>query len=77
MINVQKFYSNRRPSKKNARELCGRTENNRVVNFPAERNLSGQFADVLIIEALPNSLRGKLVSNTHPGLSNVEQRIAV
>jgi tRNA-2-methylthio-N6-dimethylallyladenosine synthase len=50
-----------RPSKKDARQLSGRTENNRVVNFPASSSLIGQFTDVRITEALPNSLRGELV----------------
>ena len=49
-------------SKKDPGELQGRTENNRVVNFRAsDQNLIGQFADVTITEALPNSLRGLLV----------------
>jgi len=48
------------PSKKNARQLSGRTENNRVVNFDGHPRLIGQFADVLITEALTNSLRGRL-----------------
>ena len=51
-----------RPSKKDALELSGRTENNRVVNFPASGDLIGQFAHVRITEALPNSLRGELVN---------------
>ena len=50
-----------RPSKKDARQLSGRTENNRVVNFPGNLDLIGQFTDVRITEALPNSLRGELV----------------
>ena len=48
------------PSKKSAAELRGRTENNRVVNFPGAAELAGDFADVDIIEALPNSLRGAI-----------------
>ena len=48
------------PSKKNPEELRGRTENNRVVNFPGPPELAGTFADVTIAEALPNSLRGVL-----------------
>jgi len=49
-------------AKRNARQLQGRTENNRVVHFfCADQGLIGQFADVLINEALPNSLRGVLV----------------
>jgi tRNA-2-methylthio-N6-dimethylallyladenosine synthase len=50
-----------RPSKKDPRQLCGRTENNRVVNFSANHDLIGQFAHVRITEALPNSLRGAFV----------------
>ena len=46
------------PSKKDPDELRGRTENNRVVNFAGPRELAGTFADVTIVEALPNSLRG-------------------
>ena len=39
----------------------GRTENNRVVNVRgADLGLIGEFADVLVEEALPNSLRGRL-----------------
>jgi len=50
------------PSRKNPQqELAGRTENNRVVNFKAEPSLIGQFVDVKITEALPNSLRGDVV----------------
>ncbi|MCC5901151.1 MAG: tRNA (N6-isopentenyl adenosine(37)-C2)-methylthiotransferase MiaB [Halomonas sp.] len=45
-------------------QLSGRTENNRVVNFRAANptELIGYFVDVEITEALPNSLRGELVS---------------
>ncbi len=49
------------PAKKNADELFGRTDNNRVVNFPGQPRLIGQFADVKIISAMPHSLRGELV----------------
>ncbi|RMG32417.1 MAG: tRNA (N6-isopentenyl adenosine(37)-C2)-methylthiotransferase MiaB [Gammaproteobacteria bacterium] len=48
-----------RPSRKDPNEIAGRTENNRVVNFPGPRELIGQFVDVRITEALPNSLRGE------------------
>ncbi|HEC05809.1 MAG TPA: tRNA (N6-isopentenyl adenosine(37)-C2)-methylthiotransferase MiaB [Thiolapillus brandeum] len=50
-----------RHARKDARELAGRTENNRVVNFAAPESLIGQFVDVRITEALPNSLRGELL----------------
>jgi tRNA-2-methylthio-N6-dimethylallyladenosine synthase len=48
-------------SKKAATELCGRTENMRVVNFPGDLSLCGHFVEVEIVEALPNSLRGRLL----------------
>ena len=49
------------PSKKDPGQLQGRTENNRVVNFHCDdHSLVGQFAEVQVGEALPNSLRGKL-----------------
>ncbi len=51
-----------RPSKKNLHEMAGRTENNRVVNFPGALDLIGQFVDVKITEAFPNSLRGEVVA---------------
>ena len=50
-----------RPARKDPRQLAGRTENNRVVNFDGPSTLIGRFADVLITEALPNSLRGRVV----------------
>jgi tRNA-2-methylthio-N6-dimethylallyladenosine synthase len=48
-----------RPSRKDHRQLAGRTENMRWVNFDGPQTLINQFAEVLITEALPNSLRGK------------------
>lgn len=51
-------------SKKDPGQLSGRTENNRVVNFRCDDpNLIGKFADILIEEALPNSLRGVLLGS--------------
>jgi tRNA-2-methylthio-N6-dimethylallyladenosine synthase len=47
-----------RPSRKDGAELAGRTENNRVVNFVGDPSLIGQFVDLTITAALPNSLRG-------------------
>ena len=48
-------------SRKRADQLSGRTGNNRVVNFDAAPGMIGQFVDVRITEALPNSLRGEIV----------------
>jgi tRNA-2-methylthio-N6-dimethylallyladenosine synthase len=47
-------------AKKNASELAGRTDNNRMVNFAAPERLIGQFVDVYIETALPHSLRGRV-----------------
>ena len=49
-------------SKKSVRQVSGRTENNRWVNFDADASNIGQFIDVVITEALPNSLRGRLAN---------------
>src|SRR6187401_3059265 len=51
-----------RPSKKDASELAGRTENGRWVNFPGPASLIGRFVDVVIVEARPQSLRGRLAA---------------
>ncbi len=48
------------PSRKNPAELTGRTENMRFVNFAAPPRLIGQFVDVVITEAMANSLRGRV-----------------
>jgi tRNA-2-methylthio-N6-dimethylallyladenosine synthase len=48
------------PSRKDPAQLAGRTENNRVVNFDGDASLIGQLVDLTIVEALPNSLRGRL-----------------
>ncbi len=51
-----------RPARRDARELAGRTANNRWVNFPGPASLLQRFVDVLVTEARPHSLRGRLVS---------------
>jgi tRNA-2-methylthio-N6-dimethylallyladenosine synthase len=50
-----------RPAKRDRSELAGRTDNNRWVNFQGPAHLINQFADVVITEARPNSLRGRLL----------------
>ncbi len=50
-------------SKKSSIQVAGRTENNRWVNFDADAAVIGRFVDVVITEALPNSLRGRLISS--------------
>jgi len=51
-----------RPSRRDARQLAGRTESNRWVNFDGPPSLIDRFAEVVITEALPNSLRGRLAT---------------
>ena len=57
-----------RPAKRNPQQLAGRTDNNRWVNFDGPGGdpmcLINQFVDVEITEAMPNSLRGRLVEET-------------
>jgi tRNA-2-methylthio-N6-dimethylallyladenosine synthase len=48
------------PSKKDPGEWMGRTECNRIVNFEGAARLKGQMIDVIVTEALPHSLRGRV-----------------
>lgn len=48
------------PSRKDASELMGRTECNRIVNFKGQPRLIGQLIDVHITEAYPHSLRAEV-----------------
>jgi tRNA-2-methylthio-N6-dimethylallyladenosine synthase len=50
-------------ARKDASELMGRTDNNRVVNFPGDKRLIGHFIDVDITQAMPHSLRGAVVTS--------------
>ena len=49
-------------SKKTNNQLSGRTENNRWVNFDGHENLIGQMIELRITEALPNSLRARIIN---------------
>jgi tRNA-2-methylthio-N6-dimethylallyladenosine synthase len=49
-------------SKRDAAELMGRTDNNRIVNFKGQPRLIGQFVNVTITQAFPHSLRGEVVT---------------
>jgi tRNA-2-methylthio-N6-dimethylallyladenosine synthase len=62
---VQRVLVERR-SRRDGRQLAGRTECNRWVNFDGSADLIGQFADVTITEAMPNSLRGRRVEAGSP-----------
>jgi tRNA-2-methylthio-N6-dimethylallyladenosine synthase len=59
-------------SKKNPNELCGRTDNNRMVSFAGDLNITGHFIDVKITAALSKSLRGEIVRDTVRPSSSVE-----
>jgi tRNA-2-methylthio-N6-dimethylallyladenosine synthase len=59
-----------KPSRKDAGQLSGRTENNRVVNFTAPADSIGRFVNIRITEALPNSLRGEFT-----GLADDEDNV--
>lgn len=52
-----------RHSRKDDQQMAGKTENNRWVNFAGSPELINQFVDVEITEAMPNSLRGRLLVN--------------
>ncbi|TPW17446.1 MAG: bifunctional enzyme involved in thiolation and methylation of tRNA [Halothiobacillaceae bacterium] len=60
MIGTEQRVLVERLSRKDSRQLAGRTENNRMVNFDGDPVLIGQFATVIITEVMPNSLRGVL-----------------
>jgi len=49
-------------SKKDPSKLSGRTNNNKVVNFEGQERLIGHTIKIQVTEALPNSLRGIVVT---------------
>ncbi|MEK7769008.1 MAG: TRAM domain-containing protein, partial [Pseudomonadota bacterium] len=51
------------PSKRNPSEFCGRTDNNRMVNFAGYPDCAGHFINVRITATLAHSLRGEIVQN--------------
>ncbi|HYM28752.1 MAG TPA: tRNA (N6-isopentenyl adenosine(37)-C2)-methylthiotransferase MiaB [Steroidobacteraceae bacterium] len=60
MVGTRQRVLIERTAKKDARELAGRTANNRWVNFAGPATLIGRFVDVTITAALAHSLRGRL-----------------
>ena len=63
-----------RPSRKDEAQMSGKTENNRVVNFDGNPRLIGEFVNVRITEAMPNSLRGQIVfidESTEAGIADI------
>ncbi|MBL96436.1 MAG: tRNA (N6-isopentenyl adenosine(37)-C2)-methylthiotransferase MiaB [Legionellales bacterium] len=51
-------------SKKRRHEISGRTQNNRIVNFPGTQAHVGTIVNVQITEKLENSLRGRIASQS-------------
>jgi tRNA-2-methylthio-N6-dimethylallyladenosine synthase len=70
MVGTRQRVLIERPAKRDPAQLAGRTDNNRWVNFdgPARdpKALINAFADLIITEAMPNSLRGRLVVESLP-----------
>ena len=62
MIGSEQNVLVEKQSKKDHHQITGRTENNRWVNFDGPRDLIGSFVNLHITEALPNSLRARLVN---------------
>jgi tRNA-2-methylthio-N6-dimethylallyladenosine synthase len=67
LVGTQQRVLIERAARRDARQLAGRTEDNRWVNFDGPSDLIGRFANVIITEALPNSLRGRLVERCEAG----------
>lgn len=61
MIGTEQLVLVERLSRRDDAEIMGRTENNRIVNFPGNARLIGQMVKVRITEALTNTLRGEIV----------------
>ncbi len=64
MVGTRQRVLVERPSRKNARELAGKTENGRWVNFPGPESLLNRFVDVNITTAMAHTLRGRLAQDS-------------
>jgi tRNA-2-methylthio-N6-dimethylallyladenosine synthase len=68
MVGTRQRVLVERPATRNPTQVAGRTDNNRWVNFDGPPDdpfgLINKFADVIITEAMPNSLRGRLLPQT-------------
>ena len=62
MIGTEQNVLVEKQSKKDTEQLSGRTENNRWVNFDGPKELIGSFVNLTVTEALPNSLRARLIN---------------
>jgi tRNA-2-methylthio-N6-dimethylallyladenosine synthase len=73
MVGTRQRVLVERAARKDARELAGRTANNRWVNFPGPAQLIGRFVEVTVTAALAHSLRGRL---TESGAGTQAPRLA-
>jgi tRNA-2-methylthio-N6-dimethylallyladenosine synthase len=64
-----------RNARKDARELAGKTENNRWVNFAGPESLIGHFADVVVTEVRPHSLRGRLHASNGASIDRARRAV--
>ena len=62
MVGSDQIVLVEKKSKKTNNQLSGRTENNRWVNFDGHEDLIGQMLELRITEALPNSLRARIIN---------------
>ena len=62
MIGTEQTVLVERLSRRDEAEIMGRTENNRIVNFPGNARLIGELVKVRITEALTNTLRGEIIT---------------
>jgi len=62
MVGSDQMVLVEKKSKKTNNQLSGRTENNRWVNFDGHEDLIGQMIELRITEALPNSLRARIIN---------------
>jgi tRNA-2-methylthio-N6-dimethylallyladenosine synthase len=67
MVGTRQRVLVERPAKKDARELAGRTANNRWVNFAGPAHLRNRFVEVEVTQALAHSLRGRLARDAAVG----------
>lgn len=65
MLGTEQVVLVERLSRRDDQEIMGRTENNRIVNFPGNARLIGQMVNVRITEVLTNTLRGEIVTTDH------------
>jgi len=66
-----------RRSRRDAQELTGRSSGNRSINFPGPASLIGRFVEVLVTEARPHTLRGRLIGSSDAEAQTTAMRAAV